>query len=99
MKRMGEPVKEPQANNADSTNVFYGAVPQTKRERKAEKLAKEYFDLESALVILKKARATRHDNAVLEFLMKFTARRAGEVYVKFRKLTGQSPIAVVQEEQ
>lgn len=82
----------PQIENGEGPKSIFGTSVRSRKEERATKVAKEYFEIETSLVILKQARATHQDNEFLEFLIKFSARKAADLYVRFRKLTGHGPV-------
>ena len=102
MKRMGEPTKEPQANNADSTNVFYGAKPQTKKELKQLSSLNEIYSMEEVLAEFIQMRKRHTDSYWMELVIRKTASMIVDLKRRYGKKYGEFPevfIATVEEGQ
>lgn len=73
-------------------------LKQSREQRKRQRLSDKYFEVESCLKLLLKAREIRKDNTWLELLIKATSRESASLYVMFRKLYGVPPLAVQEVE-
>ena len=85
--------ESPRTDNVGDPEIIFAGIPKRK-ERKAAKLAGEYFEVRTILEILKQARSENQENEFLEFILGFSAKTAAHLYTKYEKIMGHGPLSI-----